>query len=87
MIFRASNASLPSQGFWGRFKTPKGGKEMKLEQQQPQPAMPLARQRLLTLAFGDMETIRVVCAFATALQSPDAASDCPLQLPSTYAVR
>lgn len=62
MISRVSNASLPSQGgFWGRFKSPKGGKDMKLEQpsQQP-PQMALSRQRLLTLAFGDMETIRIV---------------------------
>jgi len=53
----ASNASLPSQGFWGRFKTPRN-KEQQLPQKQPE--MALARQRLLTLAFGDMETIRML---------------------------
>ncbi|KAI0797981.1 hypothetical protein C8Q75DRAFT_801883 [Abortiporus biennis] len=53
----ASNASLPGQGFWGRFKTPKS-KEMELREKQAQ--MALTRQRLLTLAFGDMETIRML---------------------------
>lgn len=55
----ASNASLPASqgGFWGRFKTPKG-KEMELSQKQAQ--MALTRQRLLTLAFGDMETVRML---------------------------
>ncbi|KAJ3551115.1 hypothetical protein NM688_g4923 [Phlebia brevispora] len=53
-----SNASLPSQGFWARLKTPKGGKEMDIKQVPP--SMALARQRLLTLAFGEMETIRML---------------------------
>ncbi|KIP09610.1 hypothetical protein PHLGIDRAFT_126197 [Phlebiopsis gigantea 11061_1 CR5-6] len=88
----ASNASLPSNGFWGKFKTPKGGKEMKLEQQQPQAAMPLARQRLLTLAFGDMETIRVLPSTYAELEAvtrdwikppPDAAFS--LRIPVDYA--
>ena len=59
-----SNASLPGGGgFWGRFKTPKGGKEMDLKQAPPPPpAMAVTRQRLLTLAFGEMETIRMVRA-------------------------
>ncbi|GJE86919.1 hypothetical protein PsYK624_030020 [Phanerochaete sordida] len=57
----ASNASLPSQGgFWGRFRSPKGGRDMKLEQPQQPPPMAVARQRLLTLAFSDMETIRIL---------------------------
>lgn len=60
MFFHSgSNASLPSQGFWGRFKTPKGGNQMDLKQAPP-PQMTLSRQRLLTLAFGEMETVRMV---------------------------
>lgn len=56
----ASNASLPSsQGFWGRFKTPKSNKDVELAPNRQNP-MALARQRLLTLAFGDMETIRML---------------------------
>ncbi|KAI0690567.1 hypothetical protein BC835DRAFT_1407485 [Cytidiella melzeri] len=57
-----SNASLPGSGFWARFqKTPKGGKEMDLvrEKQNQQAQMALTRQRLLTICFGDMETIRM----------------------------
>ncbi|KAI0807545.1 hypothetical protein C8Q74DRAFT_1213433 [Fomes fomentarius] len=55
----ASNASLPSsQGFWGRFKTPKTPKEPDLREQQAHLA--LSRQRLLTLAFDDMETVRML---------------------------
>ncbi|KAI0950647.1 hypothetical protein AcV7_009045 [Taiwanofungus camphoratus] len=55
----ASNASLPSsQGFWGRFKTPKSQKDVELPNKQAH--MALTRQRLLTLAFNDMETIRMV---------------------------
>ncbi|PSR74100.1 hypothetical protein PHLCEN_2v10056 [Hermanssonia centrifuga] len=49
-----SNASLHTQGFWGRFvKTPKG-KESELP-----PPMALTRQRLVTLSFETMETIRM----------------------------
>ncbi|KAI0818783.1 hypothetical protein BC629DRAFT_1464136 [Irpex lacteus] len=53
-----SNASLPG-GFWAKFqKTPKGGKEMNLMQDNKTQA--LTRQRLLTICFGDMETIRML---------------------------
>ncbi|KAH9951988.1 hypothetical protein B0H21DRAFT_715207 [Amylocystis lapponica] len=55
-----SNASLPSsQGFWGRFKTPRPNPQMELREKQAQ-QMALSRQRLLTLAFDDMETIRML---------------------------
>jgi hypothetical protein len=60
-----SNASLPSQGFWSKLK-PGGGKvtkesEMRHQQQQQQQQMALSRQRLLTLVYDDMETVRMVC--------------------------
>ncbi|KAI9064481.1 hypothetical protein FKP32DRAFT_644172 [Trametes sanguinea] len=55
-----SNASLPSsQGFWGRFKSPKNPKEPDLRER-AQAQLALTRQRLLTLAFQDMETIRML---------------------------
>ena len=61
---RASNASLPGQGFWSKLKPGGGGKNMKesdlRQQQQP---MALSRQRLLTLVYGDMETVRMVRTF------------------------
>lgn len=54
---RGSNVSLSAGGsFWGRLK-PKN-KENELREKQAQ--MALARTRLLTLAYGDMETIRLV---------------------------
>ena len=61
---RVSNASLPGSGggFWARFqKTPKG-KDIDLvrDKQAQQAPMSLTRQRLLTIVFGDMETIRMV---------------------------
>jgi hypothetical protein len=63
---RGSNASLPSSSFWSKLK-PGGGKNAKevdmRQQQQPQPQMALSRQRLLTLVYGDMETVRMVCTF------------------------
>jgi hypothetical protein len=61
---RGSNASLPSTGFWSKLK-PGGGrnsKEADMRQQQ-QPQMALSRQRLLTLVYGDMETVRMVSTF------------------------
>ncbi|EJF65896.1 hypothetical protein BD309DRAFT_1013767 [Dichomitus squalens] len=55
-----SNASLPtSQGFWNRFKTPKSNKEAELREQR-QAQLALSRQRLLTLVFDDMETVRML---------------------------
>ncbi|KAF7304916.1 hypothetical protein MKEN_01205900 [Mycena kentingensis (nom. inval.)] len=51
----STSASLPSQSFWGKFK-PKTKDDLRDKQAQ----MALARQRLLTLAYGDMETIRVL---------------------------
>ncbi|KAM5532054.1 hypothetical protein V8D89_014305 [Ganoderma adspersum] len=51
-----SNASLPtSQGFWNRFKTPKVNKDAERQAQ-----LALSRQRLLTLVFDDMETIKIL---------------------------
>lgn len=54
---RSTSASLPSQSFWGKFKK-KGDKESEFRERQAQ--MALARQRLLTLAYDEMETVRVV---------------------------
>ncbi|KAG1772744.1 hypothetical protein EDD22DRAFT_859906 [Suillus occidentalis] len=53
---RSTSASLPSQSFWGKFKK-KPDKESEFRERQAQ--MALARQRLLTLAYEDMETVRV----------------------------
>ncbi|KAK7446388.1 hypothetical protein VKT23_004240 [Stygiomarasmius scandens] len=51
----STSASLPSNSgsFWGRFKP-------KNKEPEKPPHMALARTRLLTLAFGDMETIRML---------------------------
>ncbi|KAI0831348.1 hypothetical protein BC628DRAFT_1407834 [Trametes gibbosa] len=54
----ASNASLP-QGFWGRFKSPKGNKDADMLRDR-QAQLALTRQRLLTLAFEEMETVRML---------------------------
>lgn len=53
---RTSNASLPAQSFWGKLK-PKN-KEGDLRQQAAQ--MSMTRQRLLTLVFGEQETLHLV---------------------------
>ena len=62
LLSRGSNASLPSQGFWSKLK-PGGGKNIKESEirQHQQQQMALSRQRLLTLVYGDMETVRMVC--------------------------
>ncbi|OCH94944.1 hypothetical protein OBBRIDRAFT_746359 [Obba rivulosa] len=62
-----SNASLPSQGFWGRFRPPRNKEADIREKQAAQ--MALTRQRLLTLAFGDMETIRMLPSSFVELES------------------
>lgn len=55
LLRRTTNTSLPSQAtFWNRFK-PKGK-----EPEPKQVPMAVARPRLLTLAYGDMETLRMV---------------------------
>jgi hypothetical protein len=61
---RASNVSLPSASFWSKLK-PGGGKNLKEAdiRQQQQQQMALSRQRLLTLVYGDMETVRMVSVF------------------------
>jgi len=52
---RTTITSLPpSAGFWNKFKSK--GKEPEPKQ----PAMAVARPKLLTLAMGDMETLRMV---------------------------
>jgi hypothetical protein len=58
---RNSSTSLPGGSFWGRWgrNTPKTPKDVGLGQ--PDPHMAVARTRLLTLVFNDMETIRMVC--------------------------
>ena len=56
---RGSSTSLPGASFWGRWgrNTPKA-KDVALNH--PDPHMAVARTRLLTLVYGDMETIRMV---------------------------
>ncbi len=56
---RSTNASLPNGGgsLWGKIRG--GGKNKEAEAREKQA---LARQRLLTLAFDDMETVRMVCS-------------------------
>ncbi|KAH7910180.1 hypothetical protein BJ138DRAFT_1153526 [Hygrophoropsis aurantiaca] len=55
----STSGSLPSQSFWNRIKSKKGiDKESEFREKQAQ--MALARQRLLTLAYEDMETVRVL---------------------------
>jgi hypothetical protein len=53
----STNGSLPSQSFWGKFKG-KTNKESDFRDRQAQ--MSLSRQRLLTLAYDDRETIRML---------------------------
>lgn len=61
---RSANINLPNQsGFWGRFK-PKN-KEPDLRQQAAQ--MSLETQRLLTLVFGEQESIHKVYLFSQLL--------------------
>ena len=57
-LHRSTSASLPSQSFWNKFKNKKSDKDS--EYREKHSHMALARQRLLTLAYGDMETVRVV---------------------------
>lgn len=54
----STSASLPSQSFWGKLKGKKQDKDTDYREKQAQ--MALARQRLLTLAYGDMETVRML---------------------------
>ncbi|EDQ98098.1 uncharacterized protein LACBIDRAFT_310939 [Laccaria bicolor S238N-H82] len=51
----STSASLPAQSFWDTFR-PKNKDDMRNKQAQ----RALARQRLLTLAYGDMETVRML---------------------------
>ena len=60
---RSTDASLPSAGsLWSKF-TKKGGPGRDEDKAIQQAQMALARQRLVTLVFGDMETVRMVCPF------------------------
>lgn len=54
----STSGSLPNHSFWGKFKGKKSDKESEYRDKQAQ--MALARQRLLTLAYGDMETVRML---------------------------
>ncbi|KIM87141.1 hypothetical protein PILCRDRAFT_299674 [Piloderma croceum F 1598] len=54
----STNGNLPSSSsFWGKLKG-KSNKEAEFRERQAQ--MALSRQRLLTMAYGDMETIRML---------------------------
>ncbi|TFY78344.1 hypothetical protein EWM64_g5668 [Hericium alpestre] len=63
-----SNASLPSQSFWSKLKGGSGGgggggkshKDKEADFRSQQSNMALSRQRLLTLVYGDMETVRML---------------------------
>ena len=72
-LCRSTSASLPSQSFWNKFKNKKSDKDT--DYRGGQSHMALARQRLLTLAYGDMETVRVVSLLPSL--SPDAHSFLP----------
>ncbi|KAJ8482107.1 hypothetical protein ONZ45_g15069 [Pleurotus djamor] len=77
----STSASLPSQSFWNKLR-PKTNKEDTTRQAQ----MALARQRLLTLAYGEMETIRMeleAVARDWARPPPDAVFN--LRIPVEYA--
>ena len=52
---RSTSTSLPNQAFWSKFK-PKGK-----EPEDKQGPMSVARQRLMTLAYGEFETLLKVC--------------------------
>ncbi|THH08658.1 hypothetical protein EW146_g8924 [Bondarzewia mesenterica] len=59
--FSSTNASLPSTpSFWSKFKGGSGGKKQEPEHRPQQVQMALSRQRLLTLVYGDMETVRML---------------------------
>ncbi|TFK29979.1 hypothetical protein FA15DRAFT_663297 [Coprinopsis marcescibilis] len=51
----SASGNLPQQGFWGKFKP-----KPKEPERQPPPQMALQRQKLLTLVYADMETVRVL---------------------------
>ncbi|KAG6814375.1 hypothetical protein H0H92_010961 [Tricholoma furcatifolium] len=71
------NAGLPQPSMWGILKG-----RPKEPDTRSQAQMTLARQRLLTLAFGDMETIRMVSFFSLSCLS---LSNPPHQLPNSFA--
>ncbi len=55
--YSSTNASLPSASFWSKLGGKKGGPNDKALQQAQ---MALSRQRLVTLVYGEMETVRMV---------------------------
>jgi hypothetical protein len=55
ILNRSTSTSLPNQAFWNKFK-PKGK-----EPEDKQGPMAMARQRLMTLAYGEFETLLKVC--------------------------
>lgn len=79
-----SNASLPGgRSFWGKWgaggHTPKSPNKDAVIGHEPQ--MTIARTRLLTLCYGDMETIRMVCTPSP--QNLSSAQKClTIELPS-----
>lgn len=81
----STNGSLPSQGFWSKLKG-SGPKINKLpDMRQPQtPNMALSRQRLLTIVYGDMETVKMVrCPSALALPCSRSSLPVPFHLRCT----
>jgi hypothetical protein len=62
ILNRPASTSLPNQAFWSKFK-PKGK-----EPEDKQGPMAVARQRLMTLAYGEFETLLKVWSFQPFLQ-------------------
>ena len=79
-----SSGSLPSRSFWGKYKT----KTNESDSPQRPAQMALQRQPLLTLAYGDMETIRMVRAvFTLSISCVLISFSVRWQLPNNFAVR
>jgi hypothetical protein len=58
ILNRSTSTSLPNQAFWSKFK-PKGK-----EPEDKQGPMAMSRQRLMTLAYGEFETLLKVRPFS-----------------------
>lgn len=75
----SSDATLPSAGgIWSKLT-----KKSNQDKQQQQAQMALARQRLVTLVCGDMETVRMVCLSAPLLRPPSLLID-PVTIAPKY---
>jgi len=67
LLNRPTSAGLPpTAAFWGKFKP----KAKEPDPKPPGAPMAVARPRLLTLAFGDMETLRMVSSYSKCVNLP-----------------